>query len=68
MDASEMRRKAAACRLFADAAVGPTAKQEWLSAAEQWDALAKEVEAWQARRGDLDGSDDEADNFGRRPS
>jgi len=47
-----MHRKAAACRALADAAVKPAAKAEWLSAAEQWDRLALEVEAWRKRADD----------------
>jgi hypothetical protein len=52
MDANEMQRKAAACRALADAAIKPAAKAEWLSAAEQWDQLALEVDAWRKRADD----------------
>ena len=47
-----MHRKAAACRALADAAIKPAAKAEWLSAAEQWDQLALEVDAWRKRAGE----------------
>jgi hypothetical protein len=49
MDADEMRRKATECRQCAKAAVAPVAVDQWLEAAEQWDQLAREVDAWRAR-------------------
>jgi hypothetical protein len=49
MDADEMRRKASACRCFADAAVRPATKAEWLKAADEWEQLALEVEATRKR-------------------
>jgi hypothetical protein len=50
MNADEMRRKAAECRQCAKTAVAPVAVDQWLEAAEQWDQLAQEVDAWRARQ------------------
>ena len=49
LDADEMRRRAAECRLFAKTAVPCAAGDEWLEAAEHWEQLAREFEVWQAR-------------------
>ena len=54
-DADDMRARAAECRLFSKTAVPPVARGEWLKAAEQWDALAREVDAWRASISQPDG-------------
>jgi hypothetical protein len=49
MDASEMRRRAAECRVFARTAVAAEAIDTWLKAAEEWNILALEADALSAR-------------------
>lgn len=50
LDTDDMRRRAAECRILTKTAVPSlTAGDQWLKAAEQWDQLAGEVDAWRTR-------------------
>jgi hypothetical protein len=55
LDGDDMRRRAAECRLFAKTAAPAACGNQWLKAAEEWDALAREVDAWRARFSQPDG-------------